>query len=170
MKGILVRAQFFRTALSLVRFLAFNPGGENTLADIPVLITGPNPPSELMFTSEVSGLEVSWTAPTIGTPILDSRIRILFEGEAEAWVTVTGTSHTFADVENNTEYVVQLQARNSTGYSPIVSGTVDLRIGCFPLVLYSGMTSVYKLNAATLALAEGTNIIDLSTVNTGLGV
>ena len=98
---------------------ASNDAGEDTIEDVPVLIGGPNPPSDLAFTSDSEGLHVTWGPSTIGTPILETRIRI----DRGIWETTTGTSHDFTDVENMTEYLVELQSRNAVGYSPIVSIT-----------------------------------------------
>ena len=138
---------------------ASNDAGEDTIEDVPVLITGPNPPSNLVLTSEPTGLGVAWDAPTVGTPILDYRIRI----RGQAWGTLTETSHKFTNVENNTAYVIDLQARNATGYSPIVSEMVTHAFVEF-LWVASG-TTLYKLDPATFALAEGLNQIDLGAID-----
>ena len=138
---------------------ASNDAGEDMIEDVPILITGPSPPSNLVLTSEPTGLGVAWDAPTVGTPILDYRIRI----RGQAWGTVTETSHKFTNVENGTAYVVDLQARNATGYSPIVSEMVTHAFVEF-LWVASG-TTLYKLDPATFVLAEGLNQIDLGGID-----
>ncbi len=133
---------------------ASNDAGEDTISDVPVLIGGPNPPSNVAFTSDSEGLHVTWDPSTIGTPILETRIRI----DKGIWETTTGTSHNFTDVENMTEYLVELQSRNAVGYSPIVSITATHDF-------IDRATCVITFPTQTVGLGNGGTIIVTLTFN-----
>ena len=123
--------QDFTIAMRRLLVIAGNQSGEHQrLGTLVVSDYGtPTQPTEFELTSTLTSITANWEAPMDdgGQDIDGYRIRLIEDGTAGNWINKgpNATSHTFSGLTLATEYMVELQAENSQGFSPAVIETIE---------------------------------------------